>query len=391
MKRLLILVPMFLMMSQSALAKSVELTSAKLYYKQGDPVKALEFAEQGAAKGHQEAELYAFLVELYAEKGDWEKMNDAFKRIESSGDKEKRIRKFGKRAADIVYNEWVGVFNSGVAAQNKAIGAIEAGDTLACREQYQSAVEDFLVAGRIQPDSLNSYLAAQGALNNLAVFSRGEERRKAIEQRAGLYDRMLEIHPDSSRFMLQKLEAWSNFRFNDEVVQTAENYMERFGESSEVLKLYGYASLELANAMEEGPAREEARRLAFTRLQRAYEKNPDDPDMSYDIATLYAQAEEYDKAVSQFEKTLAMEGLGEDLVYDCNRQIGLYSLILADNLSMEEDATPLLEKAVAHYEPAYAYDSGNAVVKQNLGVALIRLGAARGDAEMIGRGTALTQ
>ncbi|MCB1046860.1 MAG: hypothetical protein KDC10_06625, partial [Calditrichaeota bacterium] len=118
---------------------------------------------------------------------------------------------------------------------------------------------------------------------------------------------------------------------------------------------------------------------------RALSLDPTDPDLSFDMAFLYGQLNDFEKSLSQYTATLALPGLDPELTFECHKQMGLVALMA----SQESDDESWLERSIAAYEKAYALKPESAHVRNNLGIALLRLGAARGDAEMIGRGNGL--
>ncbi|MCB9472994.1 MAG: hypothetical protein H6678_04205 [Candidatus Delongbacteria bacterium] len=385
MKRTIITLALLGLMSLQGFAKSMEQTSALIYYKQGDYTKALEFAEAGRDKHVQEAPLYSLLVELYARQDRFTEMNEAYKLISSVSDTEKNIQKALKSADQVIGKIWVPNFNQGVENLTKANEQFEAHDTTACRASYDQAIAGFVQALKIKPEDHPTRKALANTWRTSCYTYPREEQLRRVGESVAIWQSMLDEHPDSSAFQLEIVKLWDIPRESRKTIEAADLYTEHFGENSEVLKLAGYAHSELAND-ESDEAQKKALKLeAIEYMQRALSLDPTDPDLSFDMAFLYGQLNDFEKSLSQYTATLALPGLDPELTFECHKQMGLVALMA----SQESDDESWLERSIAAYEKAYALKPESAHVRNNLGIALLRLGAARGDAEMIGRGNGL--
>jgi tetratricopeptide (TPR) repeat protein len=369
---------------QSA-AKSMEQTSALIYYKQGDYKKALEFAEAGRDANVQEALLYSLLVELYANQGRYDEMNAASALIEKVADTEKNIQKARKTADEHIHNLWVPQFNNGVNSLSKANSEYEAGDSTACRASYDQAIIGFAAANRIKPaDHMTRKALANTWRTSSFSFAMPEKIRR-VEEAVAVYNALLAEHPDSSAFQLEIVKLWDIPRDSRRTIEAAEAYLATFAPNSEVLKLAGYAHSELANTEEDEAAKKQLKLEAIDYMQKALALSPENPDLSFDMAFLYGQVQDYEKSLSQYGATLALKNLDGELVFECHKQMGLVALMA----SQDSEDESWLVRSIEAYEKAFAIHPDNSHVRNNLGIALLRLGAARGDDTMVTRGNSL--
>lgn len=385
MLRSLIVLSLLGLFSLQTLAKSMEQTSALIYYKQGDYRKALEFAEAGRDANVQEALLYSLLVELYANQGRYDEMNAADAMIGKVADTEKNIQKARKTADEFIHNAWVPQFNQGVNSLSKANKEYEAGDTTACRASYDQAIAGFAAANRIKPTDHMTRKALANTWRTSSFSFDHDEKERRVGEAVAVYEALLAEHPDSSAFQLEIVKLWDIPRDSHRTIAAAEKYLAGFPPHSEVLKLAGYAHSELANTEEDEAAKKQLKLKAIDYMQQALALAPDNPDLSFDMGFLYGQVADYQKALDQYSATLALGNLEGDLPFECHKQMGLVALMA----SQESEDESWLVRSIDAYEKAFAIHPDNAHVRNNLGIALLRLGAARGDDAMVARGNSL--
>lgn len=385
MLRSFIIVALMGLLSLQAAAKSMEQTSALIYYKQGDYKKALEFAEAGQAANVQEALLYSLLVELYALENRYDEMNAAYGKITTVADTPKNIDKAVKTADDVIQKLWVPQFNQGVNNLTKGNQEFEQGDTTACRASYDAAIEGFTAAVKIRSTDHLTRKALANTWRTSSFSHNGDEKLRRIGESVAIYSALLAEHPDSANFQFEIVKLWDIPRESRKTIEAAEAYLAKFPPQSDVLKLAGYAHSELANNETDEAAKKQLKLKAIDFMQQALALAPGNPDLSFDMAFLYGQVSDYEKAIGQYTTTLALPNLSDDLTFDCHKQMGLISLMAYQ----ENDDEKWLVSSVDAYEKAYAMRPDNPHVLNNLGIALTQLGAVRDDGAMISRGQSL--
>jgi tetratricopeptide (TPR) repeat protein len=377
--RLVALPLAILLLAASAWAKSMELTSANTYYGQGDMRQALEWYEKADQKDTREAQVYSRLVELYAEQQAWDKMNAAFAKIEGCRDKPKHLNRFREEARSIIDQAWMGLWNGSIRQFESAEEALSQGDSLAAIEAFGQARHRIEVALEIQPDK-PELLKRLGdiSISQYNAMHKGGTGFEILGQAAAPYARLVELHPDSLDYGLTLVQLLFNTRRLDEARRTVDTLLERHIDHPDLLNYAGKVRIQqgLELGGEEG---HELMMNAVGYLQRAIDRNPGDPMLTYNLALLYRDMEDYASALRTFAAVESSAAERQDLLFDSWYSMAL--IYIQDLPEEQQDAA----KAAEYFEKALGLQPDNAALKNNLGVALLRTG----EPEAIERGKKL--
>jgi len=362
-------VGLYCLLCTGAWAKSMELTSALVYYNQGDKKQALEWLEKADAKNSTEVQVYALLVELYAGYKRWDEMNRAFARIDGCTDKEKKLRKFREQADNVIKQQWVPLARGSIDLHLEADELIAAGDSAGASANFMQAREKIEQALLILPDNADFLLK----LGNSWI----EQYRKLYQSEAGHgilrgsippYMRLAELHPDSLDYgvtLVQVLVALKEYR---QAVSTVDGLLERFPEDPDLLSGAAKARIQLSLKSEDEAERSQLMKEAVAFVDRAVQANPEDLALQYDLARLYQEMGDFPMAISQYEKVIS--GKGEHTEYKLDA-LKVMALIYLQELP-EEQLDPV--KAVGYMDQALEFDPGNPDLRNLLWIALMRSG-----------------
>ena len=154
MKRIYLITVILLLGAGLALAKSPELTSAKIYLNQGDQENALNQLILAAEAETGESEVFFLLGEISAQDGNFARMNEYFATAAEIDDKYYK-KKGRKKIDERRLNYWIEYFNGGIRClQVKA---------------YLGAIDSLTTATVILPDSTIAFRHLASSSINLAV------------------------------------------------------------------------------------------------------------------------------------------------------------------------------------------------------------------------------
>jgi tetratricopeptide (TPR) repeat protein len=291
------------MLAQGAAAQSVEMNSAKLYKKQGEIDKAIEFFEKAIAKKPENAEAHYLLGELYGQTGRLADMIQEFdKSLAYSKKYEKEIQaQRQKHFADS--------FNTGVKAANES--------------DYAKALQGFMNARLIEPQQIDSY-------KNLAFVYM---RLDSIPAVLRVYHELLAIKPDDyetylTMASLHNQQASSHMQGEDSAKAQAE-----FAQAAELLqKAVGVApdSVRPRIIGELGITYDMMGRgdEAMKTYQDALKITPGNKDLLFNLGRLYLMRDDYANAISQLTEVLKLNP--ED--FEVNYNVGLSYLKIGERL-----------------------------------------------------------
>jgi tetratricopeptide (TPR) repeat protein len=346
MKRIYLIPVILLLGAGLSLAKSPELTSAKIYLNQEDQENAVEQLMLAAEAETGESEVFFLLGEISAQAGDFALMNQHFDQAAEINDKyyrKKGLKKINERRI----NYWVEFYNGGIRCLQE--------------QAFQNAIDSLEIATVILPDSTIAFRHLTSSNINLAV-----------------------VDPDNSdQYLLQALqhaqavadaepEDWTNwltmsqiaFQLDDleNACLWAEKVLELNESEADAVKIIAFAFV-----------RQGKREEAISYYRRALEIQPDNSILLYNMALLYQEMEDYDTALTILKQVVELTPEDSDAL----------KLIAQTYLVHLEDP----HNAIPFYERVLLLEPDNANVKINLGIALIQTETE----ENILRGTQLMQ
>lgn len=378
-RRIVALPLLALLLATVAHAKSMELTSANTYYGQGEKAKALEWYEKADQKNTQEAQVYARLVELYAEKKEWAKMNAAFAKIDDCTDKPKKLEKFRTEAQVVIDELWMGLWNGSLEHFTAAEEAVAAGDSTLALTEYDQARDRIALAIQILPAKVElQKRLADISISQFNRMYRSPAGYPILLQAVEPYSRLVEQNPDSLDYGLTLVQVQLNAKRFEDASRTVGKLLETHPDDPALLDYAGKALIQqgLALGGEEGDAR---MKEAVGYMRRAIELNPDDPRLIYNLGLLYRDMQEFDQALQTFGRLGHVADAPKELQLDT--WISMAMIYLQDLPEEQQDAF----KAAECFQEALDLDPENAELKNNLGVALLRTG----DPDSIERGKKL--
>jgi tetratricopeptide (TPR) repeat protein len=304
-------------------AQSMEMQSAKLYKKQGEIDKAIEWLEKAIAKKPENAEAHYLLGELYGQKG---RMTDMVKEFDASLSHSK---KYEKDIEPLRQNYFAESFNAGVKAANAS--------------DYPEALKGFLNAKSIDSKDIRTY-------KNLAFVYL---RMDSISAALGVYQALLAIQPsdydtyitmaqiyndekrkeyDKSVEILQKGQAAAPDSVRPRLVRELGITYDMMGKGDEAVKMY----------------------------QEALQARPDDGSLLFNLGYLYYRRADYPNAILGFKKVLDIDA--ED--FEANYHLGRSYLLVGEQQDKQgrELEEAAMKKKKMHTKQI---DSLKAVAKEN--------------------------
>ncbi len=331
MKRVILIPVLVLLAAGIVAAKSPELTSAKIYLNQGDQVKAFEQLQMAADANTGESEVFFLLGEIWAQRGDFAKMNEHFKEAARINDKFYR-KKGDKKITERRLNYWISFYNGGIRNMQTS--------------DYPGAIDSLTVATVILPDSIIAFRQLANCNINLALID--EENSEACLRQALVHSQVVaDAEP----------EDWGNwltmaqiaFQLDDHVnaLAWAEKVLDLKPDEADAVKIIAFAYVH------EG-RREEA--IAY--YEKALEIQPDNTMLLYNLALLYQELEDYLTSIDILKR----------MVEHAPDDADALKLIAQTYLVHLEDP----HNAIPFYDRVLLLEPDNSNVKINLGIALIQ-------------------
>jgi tetratricopeptide (TPR) repeat protein len=366
---------MLVMQCGPALAgKSMELRSANTYFNQGDMKQALEWYEKADQKESKEAQVYARLVELYAEQKRWKEMSAAFAKLDQCADKESDRKKYKSEASEIIDKLWMGLWNGSLEQTRQADAKLAEGDSAAVRDHYDQARARIVTALEILPDRVD-FSKRMGDLyitefNALYADAAGFP---LLEKAAQVYDKLAAAYPDSVDYAVTLSQLTYNVRDYQATRAAVDRALLRHPEHAELLTFAAKSRIQLGLAMkndkdEISPEGKSLMGEAVVYLDKAIAKNPNDAMLVYNQALLYRDMGDAKRALATFAKVEGLAPDRNDLLFDSWYSMAV--LYFQDLPEAEQDAM----KAAQYFEKCLNLQPENKGLMFNLGVSLIRTG-----------------
>lgn len=319
MKRILILsagLIIMLMLAGGAGAQSVEMNSAKLYKKQGEFDKAIEWFEKAVEKKPENAEAHYLLGDLYGMKG---RIADMVREFDASVSYSKKYEKDIKISRDKYFRE---SFKVGVDAAN-------AGD-------YMKALEAFNNALVIEPKQVDTYK------NLVFVYSRLD----SIPGMMQVYEELLKVDPNDHETYLALASLHSRRQEYDKTIALLRKATEVAPDSAKP-RIIGEIGITY-DLMGKGDE-------AMKTYQEALKMSPGNKDLLFNLGRLYFMRDDYANAVKQF--TEVWKSNPED--FEVNYQVGASYLKIGERI--DKKAREIEEELIsAKTAPKAVKDAKNA-------------------------------
>jgi tetratricopeptide (TPR) repeat protein len=292
MKRILILAAglmVMLVLASGAVAQSVEMNSAKLYKKQGEFDKAIEWFEKAVAKKPENAEAHYMLGDLYGMKG---RIADMVREFDASLANSKKYEKDIKISRDKYFRE---SFKTGVDAAN-------AGD-------YTKALDAFNNALVIEPKQVDTYK------NLVFVYSRLD----SIPGMMQVYEELLKIEPNDHETYLALAGLYSRRKEYDKTIELLRKANEVAPDSAKP-RIIGEIGITY-DLMGKGDE-------AMKTYEQALQLSPGNKDLLFNLGRLYFMRDDYANAVKQF--TEVWKSNPDD--FEVNYQVGASYLKIGERI-----------------------------------------------------------
>jgi tetratricopeptide (TPR) repeat protein len=292
MKRILILsvgLIVLLVLASGAGAQSVEMNSAKLYKKQGEFDRAIEWFEKAVAKKPENAEAHYLLGDLYGMKG---RIADMVREFDASLSYSKKYEKDIKISRDKYFRE---SFKIGVDAAN-------AGD-------YTKALEAFKNALVIEPKQVDTYK------NLVYVYSRLDSLTGMMQ----VYEELLAVEPNDHETYLALAGIHNRRQEYDKTIERLRKAVEVAPDSAKP-RIIGEIGITY-DLMGKGDE-------AMKTYEQALQMSPGNKDLLFNLGRLYFMRDDYANAVKQF--TEVWKSNPED--FEVNYQVGASYLKIGERL-----------------------------------------------------------
>jgi tetratricopeptide (TPR) repeat protein len=270
-------------------AQSMEMNSAKLYKKQGEYDKAIEFFEKAIEKKPENAEAHYLLGDLYGMKG---RIADMVREFDASLSHSKKYEKDIKISRDQYFRE---SFKVGVDAAN-------AGD-------YMKALEAFNNALIIEPEQVDTYK------NLVFVYSRLD----SIPGMMQVYEELLKVDPNDYETYLALASLHNRRQEYDKTIALLRKGAEVAPDSTKP-RIIGEIGITY-DLMGKGDE-------AMKTYEQALQMSPGNKDLLFNLGRLYFMRDDYANAVKQF--TEVWKSNSED--FEVNYQVGASYLKIGERL-----------------------------------------------------------
>jgi tetratricopeptide (TPR) repeat protein len=318
---------------------SMELSSARLYKKQGEWLKSLQFYDQAVDKEKDNLEVYYERGELYHDivsdtskadlvkkiAGDkpnpelvlYERMLSDFKSalIPKTKDDESLVKKLRKKVDFLLLERWNHFYFEAVQSDSlctkASAGKTDPADTTA-RHYLRSGLTSLDLAILILPEKWNAYgLKAQ-------MYGKMENRKDALENwklalKSISASDMAKEHPEDyhqavSIIRSNILENLYNLDFYNEAVTAANEVLKSDSANVDAIQFKAFSLARLANdTTVSAEKRTEMKNDAIAALNRARSARPDDAVILYYIGQFHLQLGDTASAVKAFSDYLKLD------------------------------------------------------------------------------------
>ena len=331
MKRIQLLTLLLLLGAGLAMAKSPELTSAKIYLNQGDKVKAMEQLLLAASANTGESEVFFLLGEIEAQEGDFTKMNEYFNEAALIDDKFYQ-KKGSKRIGERRLSYWIDFYNGGIRCLQL--------------QKFQDAIDSLTVATLIQPDSIIAYRHIASGNINLAVLD-AEQSHTYLERALESSSIVAAAEPDDWTNWLTMAQIAFQIEDMNKACIWAEKVLDLKPDEADAIKIIAFSYVHQGKKEE-----------AISYYHKALELQPDNTVLLYNMALLYQELEDYETALDILKQVIELTPEDADAL----------KLIAQTYLVQLEDP----HNAIPYYDRVLLLEPDNANVKINLGIALIQ-------------------
>jgi len=338
-------------------AQSVEMNSAKLYKKQGEIDKSIEWFEKAIAKKPDNPESHFLLGELYGQKN---RMADMVREFDASLSYSK---KYEKEIQMLRQKYFADNFNGGVKAANA--------------QDYPAALQAFTNARNIDPKQIDTY-------KNLAFVYL---RLDSIPAALAAYRELLAIKPDDHETYVTIASIHTQRKDYSKAAEALEKAVTVAPDSARP-RIIG----DLGIMYDEMGKRDEAMKT----YQDALKMNPGNKDLLFNLGRLYLLRDDYPNAIKQLMEVLKTN---PDDFY-VNYSVGHSYLMIGERLdkkarnledeamasknkkkpdtvridSLRQAASEQFKAAIPYLKKAVELKPDEANAWQNLGVGYMRTG-----------------
>lgn len=370
----------------------MELTSARVYRKQGELQKALEWYDKAVAADPRSVVAHFERGELLGEMADEQKKPELFLEMRKSfdailnlaEDEPKQVKKYQSKMDELVEKYWIFQYNEAVerfrlADNDSALDASAsrlAGDAWAAlgnverdslrktaKRDYSKQSQDILaIAMAIHPVRWENYALLQNIQSQLGDWAAAESSlRKAIEKhvrpKEGT-DKKTGIQQTEEEWLRTHLEMMANLvqvsyelKKYEQVIEVCNQMLAMDPQDLLAIKFIAFSYNQLGE-----------REKAIEAYQKAMAAQPNNTDLLYNAARLYLQMGDTANAMKCLSDFIAVDPTDFEVVF----QLGVIYLE-GGSFTDYNKAKELFGMATEHFP-------NNPVIWTNYGVALIRAG-----------------
>jgi tetratricopeptide (TPR) repeat protein len=293
-----------LAMPQWLLSQSMEMNSAKLYKKQQEYDKAIEWFQKAIEKKPENPEAHYELGELYGMKGRFAEMGKEFDACLQYDKK----NKYGEPIRLWRQKYFADNFNAGVKAANE--------------ENFPQSLQSFQNAKAINPQEPDTY-------KNIAyVYSRMDSLEAVIR----IYKELLAVKPDDYDTYVMMANLYNQ---QEDYASSAEVLNKAVAVAPDSVRPRLIGELGIVYDMMGKPDE------AIRTYEEALKLQPNNKDLLFNMGRLYMMREDYPKTIELFTKVLVVAP--ED--FDVNYFVGRSYLKIGE--SIDKQARDLEDEALA--------------------------------------------
>lgn len=390
-----------------ALFAGMELSSARLYRKQGEWLKSLEFYNQALEKEPDNLAAYFERGELYKDiaadpakagmakeiAGDapdaaaelYDRMLADFRNAQTphSDKDEKDAKKITKDVNKILQERWNHFYFQAVQFDSVFSARMAAGETAeAAAPSANQALRELDLAIKVQPEKWNAFgLKAQifgrlgdraAALDNWTLARQTIEKSDMRKKEPDDYDQAIAV------IFGNLLENNYNLDRYPETVHIADEILKQNPESVDAVQFKAFALAQMATDDSLTKAQSDSmKQVAIDALEFARKVRPDDPIIAFYIGQFNLQLQDTAAAISAFEDLLKIDSTDREVLF----ALGV--------IHLEGGSYVDTRKALDLFRRITELDSNHAGGWINYGIALIRLGDNEAGRAAIEKGRAL--
>lgn len=388
----------------SATQAGVELTSAKIYKKQGEYAKSLEFYDQAVAKDPSDPEALFERGELLGEiamRGEHiglrnkasgnaenpqrallERMIGDFNTVRANGE-DKKAKKYLKKIDQLTQEYWWEFYSQAVAADSMYRVANDAGDTTAAMAAVDGGLAPAETALILDPNHWSSWFVYAQLLGfkhkDDAFVKAWHQAIDALESSSLKNDDAANYAKNLEYARLQLIQHFYAQQDHANTLKMSDELLQSTPGSVEAVQYKAFTLATMANE-ETRPVseRDSLKRVALNALTDAKTANEEDENIIYYIGQFNLQLKDTASALAAFDEYLGKAPTDRDVLFTQ----GL--------IYLEGEKFGDLQKAIDKFGAITTANPEDGAAWINYGIALIRQGKTEQGSEAVKKGEELS-